>query len=61
MTDEHANLTKQFERLLKGFEGDRAKVHQGEYTHEAILHILKRLGPPTAEEAADIGIAEERA
>ncbi len=57
MTDEHKKLTAEYERLVKGFETGSAVLPD---IVKALLHILKRLGPPTAEEAADIGIAEDR-
>lgn len=67
MTDEHAKLTAEYETLLR--HAEKAKSDPALFTAgaglglciEAVVHILKRLGPPTAEEAADIGIAEDEA
>lgn len=59
MTDEHKKLTAEYERLVEAFKpGSGAPIP---VIVDAIRHILKRLGSPTAEEAADIGIAEDRA
>lgn len=54
MTDEHAALTAEYERLVKAFEPNPRESEWPVGT--AILHILKRLGPPTADEAADVHV-----
>jgi hypothetical protein len=59
MTDEHAKLTMEYVRLVSDLLKD-GEISTGAH-QRALLHILKRLGPPTAEEAADIGIAEDAA
>ena len=58
MTDEHAKLTAEYERIRKPLQNDEADFDD---VKAALWHVVKRLGPPTAEEAADIGIADENA
>lgn len=67
MTDEHEKLTAEYERLVKAVcQADDAPddISAGAALKLSVAscrHILARLGPPTAEDAADIGIAEDRA
>jgi hypothetical protein len=60
MTDEHKKLRAEYRALMKRFGAWSAEEEgSSSYHSRAIRHILKRLGPPTAEEAADIGIHDD--
>jgi hypothetical protein len=54
MTDEHEKLTAEYERLLKALDG----ATSGHDLVAAVRHLFIRLGPPTADEAADIDADE---
>jgi hypothetical protein len=58
MTDEHAKLLAEYERVTKPLQNDSADLDD---VKAALWHVLKRLGPPDAGEAADIGINEDQA
>lgn len=51
MTDEHAKLTAEYEQLVKAYAD--APTLSGDVGF-AIRHILRRLGPPIADDAVDV-------
>jgi hypothetical protein len=49
--DQFEDLTAEYERLLKAMDDRWSDPHA---VKEAVLHILRRLGPPSLTEASDI-------
>lgn len=50
MPDAHEQLTAEYERLMQAFKNGQGQ----HYLTAALLHILKRLGPPSLTEASEI-------